>query len=885
MKAVYQPNSLLLKKEFSKPIVLIFLFLGLMQIGWAQGVNGKIKNEKGEALAYATIFVKENGTGAISNVNGNYVLNLSAGKYTLIFQYLGYETLIREVSIGNQMQKIDITLIKQSIDLKEVEVYEGREDPAYTVMRKAIAKASFHRQQINKYSAQVYIKGSGRLKKYPKLLKPFIDDEDIDTTVAYTTESVSEIEYIRPNKFTEKVISIYETGESNSTSPNGYLNGSFYEPKLGGAISPLSPQAFAYYKFKLDGYFYDRGYAINKIRVTPRSRGENVFEGHIYILDDYWSIYSTTLKTYKFGIEFNIDQVYAPIEDKAWLPVSHKFIVNGKIFGFAFVYNYLATVSNYQIEINPDLKDDFVVVDEKIDKDLAKSVESANKEKPSALEEQLASGKEVTRKELRKIIKEYEKEERKKQDEPEVVEEVNFTIDSMARKRDSIYWENIRPVPLTELEVRGYIKEDSLAKAEKEAKENNDDEIDEKRRGNRWSPTHLWTGNRYKLADKEYISWGSSWDKILFNPVEGFSYHNHLTYYRYKGNRLTIRATPRYAFSREKLTGKGLIKYELGERLKRTTFSLEGGRYIYQYNEQKPIDPYISAFINLFQEKNYIHLYEKDYLRFDFKKAFQENLQVAFKAEWADRNTLRNTTTQTWFGREERSYEANVPFNAETPLPLFEQQKAMVFSAKLITKPWQKYRIRNDKKIPINNSSPLLEFSYTKGIPGVSDSQSNFDQIDVTYKHKFRLGVSGLVNFKANAGAFINNSNMGFVDFKHFMGNQIALVTADPVGSFRVLPYYEYSTKEEYASLHLHYQFRKLLLTRIPELWLVGIKENLFVNYLATPKSQNYYELGYSLDNILRVFRIEAAASFQNGKYRDFGILVGVASNFEDLFD
>ena len=47
------------------------------------------KAEKGEPLAYTTIFVKQTGSGTTTNVNGNYEIILAPGKYEIIFQYLG----------------------------------------------------------------------------------------------------------------------------------------------------------------------------------------------------------------------------------------------------------------------------------------------------------------------------------------------------------------------------------------------------------------------------------------------------------------------------------------------------------------------------------------------------------------------------------------------------------------------------------------------------------------------------------------------------------------------------------------------------------------------------------------------------------------------------
>jgi hypothetical protein len=50
--------------------------------------------------------------------------------------------------------------------------------------------------------------------------------------------------------------------------------------------------------------------------------------------------------------------------------------------------------------------------------------------------------------------------------------------------------------------------------------------------------------------------------------------------------------------------------------------------------------------------------------------------------------------------------------------------------------------------------------------------------------------------------------------------------------------------------------------------------------------TQNYTELGYGIEGILRFFRLEAAAAFQNGKYVDYGFRIGVATsigvNFND---
>jgi hypothetical protein len=151
---------------------------------------------------------------------------------------------------------------------------------------------------------------------------------------------------------------------------------------------------------------------VSKIKVTPRLRGDNVVEGIIFIVEDWWSIHSLDLRTTKLGISIGVKQVYAPVEDKAWLPVSQKFKVDGKFFGFEFVYDYLATVSDYKIQMNPELVvTEMEVIDEKLEKKHAEEIEKKFGKKNQQLQERLSSGKEITRKELKTIIKDYEKQE------------------------------------------------------------------------------------------------------------------------------------------------------------------------------------------------------------------------------------------------------------------------------------------------------------------------------------------------------------------------------------------------------------------------------------------------------------------------------------------
>jgi len=246
---------------------------------------------------------------------------------------------------------------------------------------------------------------------------------------------------------------------------------------------------------------------------------------------------------------------------------------------------------------------------------------------------------------------------------------------------------------------------------------------------------------------------------------------------------------------------------------------------------------------------------------------------------------LFNNTTHSWLDQEDRAYTPNVPENFLLEDTSFPTHDALVASLEAKLRPFLKYRVRNGKKRIINENSPEFRLRYHKGLRELLDSRVDFDVLEVGIQHQFNIGVRGRLDYNVYAGSFLNNESLYFMDFQHFMGNRTVLQVGDPVGSFRLLDYYRYSTDEQYAAGHLYYQFRRFLLTQIFEVQLLGIKENLLFNYLKTSESPHYMEVGYSLDNIFRFLRVEAVANFEDGRYRDFGVRVGISTSLEDIFD
>lgn len=154
----------------------------------------------------------------------------------------------------------------------------------------------------------------------------------------------------------------------------------------------------------------------------------------------------------------------------------------------------------------------------------------------------------------------------------------------------------------------------------------------------------------------------------------------------------------------------------------------------------------------------------------------------------------------------------------------------------------------------------------------------DYDLLDLGIQYRFKAGIRGRVDFNLHAGAFLNNRSMYFIDFRHFMGNRTPIITSNQASSYRLLDYYQYSTQDKNLNVITHYHFRKLLVTHIPKVRLMGIQEKMFASYLRKPTSRNYTALSYSIDGILRAFRVEGTVSLANGRY-GMGIRLGLASN------
>ena len=151
-------------------LFLITLFIVCFISMQAARIGGRVTDEKGQALVYASILVKGTTQGTTANKEGDYFLQLKPGTYTLVAQYVGYSRQERTITVGEDNITLDFQLSIQQFNLKEVVVRPGGEDPAYEIIRNAIKKRPYYKNQLNTFQCEVYIKGQLQLRAYPKKL-------------------------------------------------------------------------------------------------------------------------------------------------------------------------------------------------------------------------------------------------------------------------------------------------------------------------------------------------------------------------------------------------------------------------------------------------------------------------------------------------------------------------------------------------------------------------------------------------------------------------------------------------------------------------------------------------------------------------------------------
>jgi len=805
------------------PYLLIFLLLSFLTSH--SQITGRVTDTVGNPLQNVNVYDEGTFNGTTTNANGEFKLKLEQTKESyLIFKFLGFQTEKRQIETSTDT--ITIQLMEKVTSLDDV-VITKNEDPAYSIIRNAVENRKKNLSKIQEYKADFYSKGLWKIENAPeKILGQEVGDfgGGLDSTrsgVVYLSETVSKISYKAPNRFKENIIASKVSGNDNGFSFNSAedFNFSFYENTIDlgkNMVSPIANFAMQYYDYELEGTFYENDkFLINKIKVIPKRLNDAVFSGYLYILEDTWDIYGVDLMTTGKSLqvevveELNLKQTFNYSEEyKFWTLISQDISFSWGILGISGGGNFVASYKNY--EFNPQL----------------------------------------TKKDFSNAI---------------------ITFDEEANTKDSLFWEQNRPVPLTSLEREDYTFKDSLQTLKNSQPYK--DSIDTVR--NTFKVTDPLFGYSWQNSTTHQEAGFTGLTDLNYNTVQGFNIKSGV-YFRQKDTAGTfrtyweIRSDLDYGFS-EKTLRPSLTFTKKFNNFSKPFLIISGGVKAEEINSTNPINERLSSIASVFFERNYLKLYERIFGEATYSQDVFNGFRLSAELGFERRRSLINSTNSPIIENKNGGFTSNNPLAPEAfgsqLFPSHNIGKLRIagrinFDQKYVLTPNGKYDIFSDK-------FPVFSFAYEKGF--ASDiSDFNFDVVKARLTQTKTISRFGELAYSLNGGLFFNAENISFLDFKHFNGNQTRIGTSDNyLNQFNLLPYYELSTNSDYADVHLEHNFKGFLLNKIPLLNQLNFNMVVGAKSLFTDSHKPYSEFSVGLDNVgfgqFRFFRIDYVKPYQGG--------------------
>lgn len=805
-------------------LALLFSCVAVAQI------KGKITDDFGVSFAGVNIYIPDSPHGTTSNEQGVYLLDVNKpGSYTVHFQFIGYKSQTRTITYTGQPLELNVMMPEEQFELNEVVITKG-EDPAYPIIREAIKSRVENSKRLQYFAADFYSRGSFKLVDTPKsFMGEKIDYSDmlLDSTgtgLVYLSETLSKIHYNNP-VMREQVTASKVAGNDRGYSFNTALaaNFSFYEPTVKinvPVISPIASNALMYYTYKFEGSFVDDfQHTINKIKVTPKRSNEAAVAGYIYIVDDSWAIY---------GLDFTIDGRNLALpgakdvvlqQNFTFHPQEHVWVKATQVFSAKLeIFAFKIEGAFHYVYSNYDLN--------------AQKTELWKKN------------------ELISVLKD-------------------------SNKKDTTFWSQARKVPLSEEEIHNYHKQDSVQVV-------------------RTSPAYLDSvqkeRNRFgfsNLTGYTYTNYHSKWRAgyqllkgISFNAVQGFVIAPELTYEKLNEDNMrtwSVLAKVNYGFSEERLRFSGGFQSRYNSQ-NRQNWSLMGGTDLRQFNPNEPISPLVNVVASLFFKDNYIKLYERNFAEASYYRELFNGFYAGLKLSYEDRKPVTLHSDYSVIKNDDL-YQSNNPLDdSDYSSAGFEAHQQLTatwmfnirFGQKIMTRPDYVSRIAN-------TDYPEFTFYLINSV-WASDSRYSFTRYELQMKYGLDFGAYGKLDTQSLLGDFDAKEGLGFMDYKHFLGNQTHVDLSGRMNTFGLLPYYTRSTMNAYGETHWVYNDLGFITNKLPLIKLLRSHFNAEYHLSAVESSSPYHEFHVGLSNlglgIFKQFKVQYVYAV-SGNVSESGVLFG----------
>lgn len=814
----------------------LFLLTFVTILSSAQTFKGSVVDDAGNPVPYAAIYLKEQKSGFTTDEHGRFQTPLPAGQYTCNVSSLGFVSQSFSFGMPAHDYEKNIILAERIYSLPEISVVKGSEDPAYAVMRNAIARAPYYRTQIKSFTADTYLKGTGKGTSIPSILKLSKEVRKESKELLgklFLLEEQQHITFTAPNVWSKQVMAYKNSFPDMIEVDMGLTTVNFYTPEIFGKISPLNRRAFSFYRFRLDGYYVEDGQMINKIRVIPKRDDPRLVEGDLFVVEDLWCISAAEFSVRASGMKATIKVICKEVQPAVFLPVSTTMSTTIDLMGFKAEASYLAAVHYTDVKtgIGPEVKPREAVKPSKTDTVPAK---------------------------------------KHKYERPARMVRANTKIDSLADKRDSLYWATVRSVPLRSEEMQSYqykeekiLLKDSLGKHTPPKPAVAGEVLN----------TLLFGKTLTATRKKAWLKLPTLLDYIPeYNFVDGFWLGAKLKMGIDLSPSASLRFIPSFYYitARKEWVGQGELALDYAPR-RMGRLSLSGGRTSADYNGESGEYRLINALSSALFGHNHIKFYENTFLAADHAIEPFNGMLFNASLSWQRRKMLDNHIHRSWF---KRAAEPNIPENKDfRPMP---DNDLLKVSFGLEYTPAHYYHMSKGRKVYENSHYPTFGLKYDRAFPMQGGRYlTSYHLMQFSVRQEIEFGMFNRLLWSVNAGSFWDAKHMQFPDFKHFAATD-TWVTARPFDSGFNLPgNYALSTGTRWAQAHVSWYTPYLLLKQLPFLSDKLFDEALHLRSVVLYERQPYTELGYSA-GISGMARIGVFVGFDSLKFRSVGVSVSL---------
>lgn len=711
--------------------------------------------------------------------------------------------------------------------------YDGKSRSADSIMEKVIFFAPLYESVVNSYKAELYVKGKINIRKKNHLLRFVPSMFRLQKGVReYMMETYSDLHFKAPNNYDQKIKASVGTAsefwEMDNRLPeyfhvNVYASTLLYD-KL---ISPLAPDAKKYYTYRIDSVAKIGHEVQYKIRFMPKSKSFQLVGGYMVVSSDVWSIremrFSGRSETLLFNNRIWMGKVGEPDE---FLPV-HSHV--------EATFSFLGNVVDGEYTAVLDYKD---IAQKKPEYRLAKNGKS------------------------KYDLSDY----------------YVLRCDTNAYRRDTAYFNTLRPFPLTPHEEMLYdeyfLRRDTLLQRKKKTS----------KKVEFWGQLGDALISRYTV---NLAKAGSVRCSPLINPFllsysgkNGLSYRQDFKYNRFfSGDRL-LRIVPKlgYNFTQKEFYWSVNSDFDYWPR-KRAALHINLGNGNRIYSSDVLDD--LKAMPDSIFDFNQIHL---DYFRdlyFRLRHTWEivngltldVGLSIHHRTEVDPSNFVFNYPSMPPTKSADISSNVLPAFPDFDPSVLNKFRHAYNSFAPRISLSWtpgQYYYMDGDRKVNLHSKYPRISVDWERGIGNVLRNSGTFERIEFDFQYNRELSPMRDIYFRLGWGKFTNQKELYFVDFANFTRNNLPVGWNDEIGGvFQLLDRRWYNSSREYVRAHVTYEAPFLLLRHLMKYTQYVLNERLYFNALVVPHLKPYLEVGYGIGT--HVFDFGVFASFANWKYQEIG--------------